>query len=817
MAQERTQKSNILSLNLTHLSPLTVEDLQRSGLNEETIRKMGIREATDIERNLVPFSQNTGYVIPYLDNEGNAIRDKLATGEAENIPFFRIRYHHPPETQNGKKLKYAQPKDSGVHVYVLPEIWEITKDTSRPIVIVEGEKKAAKAVQEGIPAIALGGVNNVKHGKFKIKPESVELNKRGYIVFTVKDTEAVQMLDEIVAPELLEFDWREREVFIVFDSDFSARFPIKEQVQQAAFDFAFWLYRRGANVKQVILPASNDGDKVGLDDFLLSHTVDDFWELTKDAKFPIHPYVRSWLQKLLGKKGLTRNDYEIAAKAIVADLDFNGQRYRDETDERLFYYFDSKDKLLYEVDWTEDAKAFRVGEFAELITSKYDVGTPDREALSRLSKAFIYKCPPVKTRKVSYVNEPPKVPTDVLYVQLSDSTVARVTKDAITLENNGIDGVLFKKGIVKPAKLSIESIPPHPKRLWRQVVDTLNLDRHTVLTDDEQRSLVEALCYLSPLFRDWRGLELPVEIAVGEAGSGKSRFYYVRTGVLVGEIFVGVTPRDLQELRTFLASARGMYVFDNVRPGSLKGFREQFEEEIARAVTLKRIQYRPLYSNTDVTVKTDNTFAVTATRLPIHASDLMERSLVFRFKKIPEGQKVDDWEWKVLYENPGREALLCDMLVAAQRFFQLVDKKFEAYRKKSVRLEGLERALLLMAEALDESGQMLDVMRRVVNKLPSVVQEAQYQADNALEILKQFAVSRKKEVEAGKKKPVFQLKEITDWVLANSSGPSTISYPFHNAQALAGYIREHEELVAKTTGIAISHSDSNTTYYKCLN
>jgi len=193
----------------------------------------------------------------------------------------------------------------------------------------------------------------------------------------------------------------------------------------------------------------------------------------------------------------------------------------------------------------------------------------------------------------------------------------------------------------------------------------------------------------------------------------------------------------------------------------------------------------------------------------------MERSLVFRFKKIPEGQKVDDWEWKVLYENPGRDALLTDMLVAAQRFFQLVDTKFEAYRRKSIRLEGLERALLLMAEALDESGQLLEVMRNVVNKLPSVVQEAQYQADNALETLKQFAVQRRQEVEAGKKKPVFQLREITDWVLANSSGPSTVPYPFHNAQALAGYIREHEELVAGITGIKISHRDSNTTYYTC--
>ncbi|WP_026486640.1 DUF3854 domain-containing protein [Caldanaerobius polysaccharolyticus] len=816
MNTARALECNVQDNLLQLLSPLSMEDLKRSGLNEETIKKMNVRDATDVERNLTPFPQSTGYVIPYLNKDGSAIYDRLVTGEKEEIPFFRIRYHQPTVNSEGKQIKYAQPKDTGVHVYVLPEIWKIAKDTSKPLVIVEGEKKAAKAVQEGIPAIALGGVNNVKHGKYRIKPNEIEESKRGFITFTIKDADAIQLLEENVAPELLEFDWRQRTVYIVFDSDSASGFPVKEQVQQAAFDFAFWLFKRGADVKQVILPhPEKEGEKIGLDDFLLTHTADDFWELAKQARFPIQPQLRSWLQRHLRKRGLNRDDYEMAATAIVADLDYEGRRYRDEADNRKFYYFDGKDKLLYEVDWTENANAFRVGEFAELITAKYGIGTADREVINRLSTAFIQGCPRVRTRRVSYVSEPPKVSTDTLYVQLSDSAVAKVTKDAITLEDNGVDGVLFKKGIVKPVKIDFQNLPSRPKRLWRQVVNTLNLDNHSIFTDEEQRALLEVLCYLSPLFRDWRGLELPVEMAIGEAGSGKSRFYYVRTGVLVGEIGVGVTPRDIQELRTFLASARGIYVFDNVRPGSLRNYREQFEEEIARAVTLKKIQYRPLYSNTDVTIKTDCTFAITATRLPIHASDLMERSLVFRFKKIPEGQKVDDWEWKVLYDTPGREALLSDMLVAAQRFFQLVDTKFEAYRRKSIRLEGFERALLLMAEALDESRQLLSTMESVVDKLPQVIRETQYQADNALMVLREFAVRRRQEVEAGQKKPIFQLREITDWVLANSNGPSTIPYPFHNPQELAGYIREQEELVAEVTGIRVHRRDQNTTYYTC--
>jgi hypothetical protein len=85
----------------------------------------------------------------------------------------------------------------------------------------------------------------------------------------------------------------------------------------------------------------------------------------------------------------------------------------------------------------------------------------------------------------------------------------------------------------------------------------------------------------------------------------------------------------------------------------------------------------------------------------------------------------------------------------------------------------------------------------------------------ALMLLREFAERRRQEVEAGQKKPVFQLREITDWVLANSNGPSTIPYPFHNPQELAGYIREQEELVAEVTGIRVHRRDLNTTYYTC--
>lgn len=206
MTTVRALECNVQDSLLQLLSPLSMEDLKRSGLNEETIKKMGVRDATDVERNLTPFPQSTGYVIPYFDKDGNPIHDRLITGEKEEIPFFRIRYHQPPVNSEGKQIKYAQPKDTGVHVYVLPDIWKIAKDTSKPLVVVEGEKKAAKAIQEGIPAIALGGVNNVKHGKYRIKPSEIGESKRGFITFTIKDADAIQLLEEHVAPASLVYE-----------------------------------------------------------------------------------------------------------------------------------------------------------------------------------------------------------------------------------------------------------------------------------------------------------------------------------------------------------------------------------------------------------------------------------------------------------------------------------------------------------------------------------------------------------------------------------------------------------------------------------
>ena len=119
------------------------EDLKRSGLSDAMIKAMGCEsfDANSIQRRVSGESNaaaSDGYSIPYPDSA--SIRFRLST-EAQSDKV--------------KPLRYLSPVADAWDVYVPPGFHTIKSDF---LVITEGEKKAAKAVQEGIPCIALPGV-----------------------------------------------------------------------------------------------------------------------------------------------------------------------------------------------------------------------------------------------------------------------------------------------------------------------------------------------------------------------------------------------------------------------------------------------------------------------------------------------------------------------------------------------------------------------------------------------------------------------------------------------------------------------------------
>ena len=143
------------------------------------------------------------------------------------------------------KMRYAQAPDTinGVYMPRLPGIdWvDLLRQPAEPLVITEGELKAACAVKHGIPTVGLGGVWNWKSSKHDLK--------------------RLPWFDTV--------EWRGRSVYLVFDSDISSN----QQVAAAEYALAHELTRSGATVYPVRLPGGV-GAKVGLDDYLLAEGVE---------------------------------------------------------------------------------------------------------------------------------------------------------------------------------------------------------------------------------------------------------------------------------------------------------------------------------------------------------------------------------------------------------------------------------------------------------------------------------------------------------------------------------------------------------------
>lgn len=140
---------------MTKLSKATLKIFWESGLTAEHAAQMGIRDVGTEElirlfpdyKKVLREEQVIGHEIPYFG------LDKKATG------YARYRLYGCD-----KLPKYLQPKGAKSQLYFPPFSfldWEkIAADTSIPLCLTEGERKAAKACLSGIITAGLGGVWN---------------------------------------------------------------------------------------------------------------------------------------------------------------------------------------------------------------------------------------------------------------------------------------------------------------------------------------------------------------------------------------------------------------------------------------------------------------------------------------------------------------------------------------------------------------------------------------------------------------------------------------------------------------------------------
>ncbi len=222
----RTTRPAIARLVDAHL-----QDLLRSGLNTETILASGIYSASPDEvAEILGFGAGGGMAIPYPAN-------------GDGTPFVRIRLDKV--VSDGKR--YRSPKGSTNRLYVSRLISpEMLADVSMPIYITEGEKKALKAYQEGLLCVGLAGV-----WSWRTKTS----DGRG-----------------VPLPDLDKIPLEGRIVYVVFDSDIVSKPGVKAAESALAAELA----KRGAQVLAIRLPAGPNGEKVGLDDYLVTHSVESF-------------------------------------------------------------------------------------------------------------------------------------------------------------------------------------------------------------------------------------------------------------------------------------------------------------------------------------------------------------------------------------------------------------------------------------------------------------------------------------------------------------------------------------------------------------
>jgi hypothetical protein len=221
--------------DVAHARALGLADLARSGLTAVDAEKLGFEFLTPGQAEArCPGHRQAATLLPYYLPSGKRRPD-----------VFRLRLLEPPPagafgSRATEWLRYAQPKGSPCAVYFPPNHdWPaVLADPTSELWITEGEKKAAKACADGVTCLGLGGV-----WSFGAAPAGVAL-----------------------LPELAAVEWRQRKVYVAFDSDVM----VKPDVAKAVARLLEVLVRRGALVRSVLLPELRRGQKCGLDDYLVA-------------------------------------------------------------------------------------------------------------------------------------------------------------------------------------------------------------------------------------------------------------------------------------------------------------------------------------------------------------------------------------------------------------------------------------------------------------------------------------------------------------------------------------------------------------------
>lgn len=785
------------------LSPDTLDDLRRSGLSPSTIDSSGIKdETTDNETALRLDKYHVkGFVLPYYGVD------------RQQLKFYRVKVlqslngHQPP--------KYIQPKAAGNHLYLPPELALIdptwAKNTELPLFITEGEKKALAGVQAGLPTIAVGGVfswrthiHTLERGVVRVedKPSSrvVHLDDRGEKAYKTE-----------VAAELGDIEWRNRDVYLIFDSDATTN----PEVQRAAFELSNWLGERGAEAFQISMAdrvsstvlqraGRSPSEKLGLDDALAldpsfgDHLADPEWRSAERFR-PLPQDPLQWTTEQLNSGRVTRETQERVAAFAIHWLDANGTRFMGV--DGSYYYFDAETRVLHDFRPGTNLASLRETSFGHLLVEQLGLDPADNATVGRLIGRYPLGAEIITPARV--LGQTAEYP-DTLYYQLSDADVMRISSDGLELISNGDDGVLFFKNNVETVdldRLLLDcdkwELPKEP--LWYKALSTVSINPMGELSHEQTLQLLTTLCYMSPYLQRWRGLMLPLEIAVAEAGSGKSFLYNLRKGILTGRPSLSGLPDDFKGWVAAVGAAPSFWICDNL--GNVRSdFWHKLNDELARLITdpAPAVELRQLYTTaTSFRVPIASAFAITTIKNPFTAPDVLQRSILFNLSAIPVGKRDHDWYTDRLKQ---RSKWLAEHVNVLHEFFKLVEKEWKPNFQSGYRLVHFEQAALLMGKVLGWD------LSEIVAALPRIVADTVAQYDPIIEALNTFVD------EWAKSRRRIRLQDVLDWVSADPGERFIALRQLGNEILLTKYIQAHRYDIEQALGIQIV-KDGNATLF----
>ena len=622
------------------LSASITAHIASSGL---TVNDLRARVAEGSELAACGVSDNAeAYVIPYYDIEGKA------------VPFYRIRMldHNP---------KYKQPKNAIPHVYYPPSFPAVMAKNKRYVIVTEGEKKAAAACKQGFPTVGLGGVDSWRT-RILILPGDTMLTaaygKTKQLVAKLPST-ASQLVDDYTLatgmPELQDLIMSKTlSVIIIFDSDTNdAEASIKPEVQRAAAALGYDLRHKGISpqhIRQLVLPNGEDETtKVGLDDFLNSHSAKELSELIEEnllqrSTFPRHPNPRAFVNTRLQKK-LSRRENQTVALAILTELDAQGFRLRSKSTSMPYYFDEDTHSLMPAPLMQKHGEPMHESAFGNYLYRRFGLSAADTRIITWLATQFTGEDP-------IEVAEPKRV-----------LALPQHRPDSIAFQTS--DGGFF------------------------------------LVTPDADKELGALLFYISPWLNRWRNTQVPVELMIGEAGSGKSSIYSLRQTILTGRPLLRNAPSDLRDWHASVTNTGGIHVTDNVQFTN-KDLRQRISDEICRITTepSPHVEMRKLYSTVgQLQIPVAVSFAITAIQQPFYNADILQRAAVFETDAIRDPHD-GDWVNHQLEKYGGREEWVAHHLVFLHRFLKAVAKEgaWDTEYQSTHRLIHYEQSLQVAAD-----------------------------------------------------------------------------------------------------------------------